>query len=144
MQEIWAASLLLRREMVRVLGRVGRHGFDPGEASSLSVRTSEGGVFLFCSNSFFSGRPSPEVVELHSIEGNQSEPGRILGDDVTLHRGIYSARKDINAVLMAQPPYATSFAAMGRTPDSGVTQETLLGLDDIGLSENERRAAWEV
>lgn len=134
MKDLWDKSYPLRQKIVRCLKEVGRRGFDEAGVASVSVRVGEKGEFLFCSNSYFVERASPEAVGIHNSVGDRVEAGQMLGDDVTLHRGIYGARKDARAILMAQPVYATTYAAMGRVPNAGVTQETLLGLDDVSLS----------
>lgn len=117
MGSLWEESYPLRKAMICCLTRLKQIGFDEAGVASVSVKVGDEGAFLFCCGSYFRGQTSPELVGLHGAEKDSFEPGHYIGDDVTLHRGIFKARENVKAILMAQPLYATALAAMGKVPD---------------------------
>lgn len=135
MDILWHQSFSERRDIIRVLRGLSRSGYDNAQAASVSVRLDDSGHFLFCSSSYFVEKPTPDLVFVHNLGHEVPEPGILVGDDVSLHRDVYAFRDDIRAIVHAQPVYATAFASSGRAPNTAVTQETLLGLDEVGVTE---------
>ena len=49
-----------------------------------------------------------------------------------MHLAIFRCRPDVNAIIHAHPPYATSFAASGRKLDAHLLPETTLFDGEVG------------
>ena len=49
-----------------------------------------------------------------------------------MHLAIYQTRPDVNAIVHAHPPYATSFAASGRKLDANLIPETRIFDGPVG------------
>jgi L-fuculose-phosphate aldolase len=52
--------------------------------------------------------------------------------ETPMHLAIFKCRPDVNAIVHAHPPYATSFAASGRKLDSNLLPETTLFDGPVG------------
>jgi L-fuculose-phosphate aldolase len=52
--------------------------------------------------------------------------------ETPMHLAIFRTRPDVNAIVHAHPPYATSFAASGRKLDSSLLPETTLFDGPVG------------
>ena len=52
--------------------------------------------------------------------------------ETPMHLAIFRSRPDVNAIVHAHPPYATSFAASGRKLDSNLLPETTLFDGPVG------------
>jgi L-fuculose-phosphate aldolase len=52
--------------------------------------------------------------------------------ETPMHLAIFRSRPDVNAIIHAHPPYATSFAASGRKLDSNLLPETTLFDGPVG------------
>src|SRR5215468_12455628 len=71
----------------------------------------------------------PEMMVVVDIEGNPLEPSDLrVSSEWPMHRVIYQARLDINAVVHAHPPYATGFAVAGLSLSKAILSEVVLTL----------------
>src|SRR5215468_11307988 len=71
----------------------------------------------------------PEIMVVVDIEGNPLEPSDLrVSSEWPMHRVIYQARPDINAVVHAHPPYATGFAVAGLSLSKAILSEVVLTL----------------
>src|SRR5215468_10083122 len=71
----------------------------------------------------------PEMMVVVDIEGNPLEPSDLrVSSEWPMHRVIYQARPDINAVVHAHPPYATGFAVAGLSLSKAILSEVVLTL----------------
>lgn len=52
--------------------------------------------------------------------------------ETPMHLAIFRSRPDVNAIIHAHPPYATSFAASGRKLDAHLLPETTLFDGEVG------------
>lgn len=107
--------------------------------SSVSWRVS-GDAFLFASVA----EREPEGVAFFDLGRKNLGPDIALGPDFDLHREIYKARSDLAAIVHAQPVSATVLAAAGRGPTVSLTQETFLGLGDVGVIDYQPRGTCQL
>src|SRR5262249_36302337 len=75
------------------------------------------------------GWMTPEMLCVVDLEGNCLEPSEYkVSSEWPMHRLIYKARPDVNAVVHAHPPYATGFAVAGLSLGKAILSEVVLTL----------------
>ena len=100
-----------RKELTLYGKKIVEKGLAAGPGGNISAR--EGGcVFLSPSGFFLDGIDEKEWVRVHL------ESGRIYGQlrptcEISMHLGIYVARKDVNAVVHTHPPLTVGLISAG-------------------------------
>lgn len=120
----------LRRNLVKFGKWLYRLGFMPGSSGNLSVRVNPECVLATptgCSKYLL----KPEDMVLVDMEGRQLGGSRKVTSEIGIHLAVYSARKDINAVVHAHPPLATGFACAGRALDQPLCAEAIMMLGPV-------------
>ena len=81
------------------------------------------------------GWMKPDMMVVVDIEGNPLEPSDLsVSSEWPMHRVIYQARPDVNAVVHAHPPYATGFAVAGLSLSKAILSEVVLTLGCVPLA----------
>jgi len=92
---------------------IATQGLNPGAAGNLSIRETTG--FLITP----SGLPWDELAEddfVHIAEdGTTSHPRRAPSSEWQLHRDLYQARPEFNAIIHTHAPFCTTLACLHRT-----------------------------
>ena len=143
--------VLLRREMIDIAGQMEKNGLIVAAEGNLSVRL--GGLFAGGTgggrSSFLvtpSGQPKGRLRTQDLLEVGPD--GRTSRGKVTsewpLHRAIYAARPDVQAICHAHSPWSTAFAVAGRDLDGAVLTETAELLPRVPVARRARPGSPEV
>jgi L-fuculose-phosphate aldolase len=99
-----------RKEMARFMRRLYSQGLTTASGGNISVRCEEG-IFI-----------TPSALDKGCIRGKQIGMMAFTGENLTpdlkpsiesaMHIAIYGKRPDVNAIVHAHPPIATSFTAI--------------------------------
>ena len=140
-------ELYLRRGMCELVHRAYRQRLMTSTEGTVSARV-DGESFLI--TPYGVDRSYLEESDLVLIRGGRRERGAIPSRAVVLHREIYAANPEINAVASAQSPAVTAFSVTGTPLDSAFIPESYVVLREIPLVESgrqytdERRLAAEI
>lgn len=125
---------------------VGRRMWTRSQVSSndgnISARMADGNI-LCTPTAVSKGFMEPaEIVKL-------TPDGRVIGpgapsSEALLHLACLCARRDINAVVHAHPPYATAFAALGKPVPTRHLTEIAVSLWEVPCSEYAPPGSLEV
>lgn len=121
-------ELEARREMIKLIRRSYKQGLFTATHGTYSVRLSDGSFII---TPFGRDRAYLEPEDLVRIKGGMKEQGKIPSRAVHAHECIYKANPDINAILLAHPPYAMAFAVTDATFDPRTIPESYILLRDI-------------
>lgn len=123
-----AEELEARREVVRFVRRACARQLMISTEGVMSARVGAG-AFVITPTGF--DRPSVDVEDLVLVSGGMRESGKVPSRSVALHAAIYEGRRDVNAVMTAQPPSALAFAVTGTTLDTKTIPESYILLRDV-------------
>jgi len=107
-----AASL--KKELISVCSRVYQKGWGPGPSGNISVRIPGSNRFLLKTTGRSLGDLRSSDILTVNFEGKVIEGKGRPSKEVWFHIGIYKVRKEVNVVLHAHPPFATSYAVLGK------------------------------
>lgn len=127
---------LLRRAICEVGKLLYERKLIAATDGNLSIRLDKRNILItpagFCKG-FLS---APDIIRLPlAAGGSPSSPATSLqrsSTETPMHLAIFQCRPDVNAVIHAHPPYATSFAASGRKLDARLLPETTLFDGEVG------------
>ena len=82
------------------------------------------------------GWMTTDMMVVVDVDGNPLEPSNYkVSSEWPMHRVIYLARPDVNAVVHFHPPYATGFAVAGLSLDKAILSEVVLTLGCVPLAD---------
>jgi len=102
----------LRLRLVAAARRLSDSGMNPGRSGNLSVRV-EGGFVITPSGAAYE-RMNPDDLVFLDDEGRWGGGQRTPSSEWRLHRDIYNARPEAQAVVHAHSPFATTLACLRR------------------------------
>jgi ribulose-5-phosphate 4-epimerase/fuculose-1-phosphate aldolase len=117
----------LRAVVVAAGRRLGARGLIAAGEGNVSVRLGDGRLLITPA-----GRRKDElatadlVVVPHRPGPDASAGGRRPSSDIAIHRAIYAARPDVQAIVHAHLPAAMALTLAGEVPDPAVLPETAL------------------
>ena len=120
------------QELIRVGKCLGLLHFHAALAGNISVRVDED-RFLCSRHGGDVGNLQPEDLVLCDLDGNVLEGEGRPTSEANMHRAAYRVRADVNAVVHAHPPTATSFAAASKPLDEIELPEMLVVLGPVAL-----------
>jgi len=131
-----AEELAARRDMITLIHRSYQHGLFTATHGTYSVRLSDGSFLI---TPFNQDRAYLQEEDLVRVKAGMKEQGKIPSRAVRMHEMIYSKNPEINAVLLAHPPYAMAFAVTDAAFDPRTIPESYILLRDI-----EKRSFTEI
>jgi L-fuculose-phosphate aldolase len=123
----------LRDRIVATGRRLGARGLISAGEGNISVRLADGTLLVTPS-----GRRKDELAAsdllivpalAHELDANSLGPRP--SSDIAIHRAIYAAREDVQAVVHAHLPAAMALTLAGEVPDPAVLPETALLLPSL-------------
>jgi L-fuculose-phosphate aldolase len=124
----------VREQIVEVATRCYDRGLLVAGDGNISVRVAENRVIATPSG-VSKGWMTPEMMVVVDLEGHPLEPSEHkVSSEWPMHRVIYQARPDINAVVHAHPPHATGFAVAGLSLSKAILSEVVLTLGCVPLA----------
>jgi len=105
----------LRRELIATALEMSRSGLNPGISGNLSVRSGDG-MLITPSGLPYAEMQEADIVYLEGDDaGNPAGMGqRKPSSEWRVHRDVYRARPDAQAILHAHPAHCTALACFGR------------------------------
>lgn len=135
----------IRQEMCEIGRRVYDRGMVAANDGNFSVRLNEKEI-LCTPTGVSKGFMTPEFICRIDTEGRLLEA---KGDfkpssEMKMHLRVYRERPDVQAVVHAHPPYATTFAAAGIPLESPVLSEAILTLGRVPVAKYGTPSTQEV
>lgn len=137
----------LRIEICEAMALLWARGLVGGIEGNLSARLND--ELIICTpGGLPKGHLRPDQLVLVDLQGNQqgsqaarlgfrdqgvSAPALRVSSEFRMHLGLYSARRDVQAVVHAHPPFATSFAYAEQCLDLGGSPEGLAVVGPVAL-----------
>lgn len=123
-----------RDAIVRAGARLGRRGLIAAGEGNLSVRLSADELLITTSGRRKDELDAGELVIVPLDErGADSGSAGSASSDLAIHRAIYAARPDVNAVVHAHVRAAMALTIVGERPDPSALPETALFLPRLPL-----------
>lgn len=137
------ASVVARREIVRVARRLYERGLIAGPDGNVSVRVSESRILITPAGASKVDVSENDIVEI-DIEGRVLDGRGRPSSEVEMHLAAYRHRADVGAVVHAHPPAATAFAVAGESLDERVLPEIVLLVGRVPLVPYARPGSREL
>ena len=121
-----------RQDIVKIVKRACDQGLMLGAFGTISARWNEDDFLITpdgCSN--WDLRPE----DLVQVKNGEREKGKEPCSSAYLHQAIYEKHPDINAIILTQSPYLTSFAITGAEFNVRTIPETWIYLQDVQMVE---------
>lgn len=137
------------REIIQEMCEIGRRVYDRGMVAAndgnFSVKLNEN-EFLCTPTGVSKGFMTPESICRIDADGRLLEAnGRFKpSSEMKMHLRVYKERSDVQAVVHAHPPYATTFAAAGIPLEKPVLSEAILTLGRVPVAKYGTPSTQEV
>ena len=104
----------LRQDLVSVTLKVAERGWAPGSSGNTSLRIPDTNNFLIKATGESMTWTEPDAILKIDSGGKIITGVGKPSKEVGFHLGIYSKRPEVGGVIHAHPPYATSWAIVGK------------------------------
>lgn len=104
-------ELALRKSIIATALEMNAQGLNRGKSGNVSARTDDG-FFVTPTGLAYESMQPVDVVAM-TLDGTAQGP-RLPSSEWRFHRDIYSARREVGAIVHAHSPFATSIACLGR------------------------------
>ncbi|MBN8788158.1 MAG: class II aldolase/adducin family protein [Terrimonas sp.] len=121
-----------RLEICKIIKRACKQGLMLGAYGSVSARWNEND-FLITPEGI--SKWDITINDIVQVKDGMREKGKIPSSAARLHQAIYEKHKEINAIIITQSPYLTSFAITGATFNVRTIPETWIYLQDVQMVE---------
>jgi L-fuculose-phosphate aldolase len=121
--------------IIEIGKRLWTRGFVAANDGNISVRINLDEI-LITPTGVSKGFMTPEMILKLDLSGERitEHPVYKPSSETKMHLEIYQQREDIQAVVHAHPPYATSFAVSGMAPNPCVLPEAVLTLGAVPIA----------
>ena len=125
----------IRQEMCEIGRRVYDRGMVAANDGNFSVKLNNN-EFLCTPTGVSKGFMTPEYICRIDAEGRLLEANGDFkpSSEMKMHLRVYKERPDVQAVVHAHPPYATTFAAAGIPLEKPVLSEAILTLGKVPVA----------
>lgn len=125
----------IKQEMCEIGRRVYNRGMVAANDGNFSVKLSDN-EFLCTPTGVSKGFMTPEYICKIDAEGKLLEANGDFkpSSEMKMHMRVYKERPDVQAVVHAHPPYATTFAAAGIPLEQPVLSEAVLTLGRVPVA----------
>lgn len=122
----------IKREICDVGKRMYDHGFAAANDGNISVKVNDNEYY--CTPTGVSkGFMTPDMIIKVDGEGNVLEGSLKPSSEFKMHLRVYKRRPDVNAVVHAHPPVATSFAVANIPLDQFILPECCIWLGSVPI-----------
>lgn len=122
-----------RLELCKIVRRACQQGLMQGAFSSVSTRWQDNDFIITPHNH---SKWDLSLEDMVQIKNGKREQGKIPCSAVGLHQAIYEQHKDINSIILTQPPYLMSFAITGAEFNVRSIPETWIYLQDVRMIDS--------
>lgn len=122
-----------RKEIAYFMRRLYKRGLTTTSGGNISLKLADG-IILITSSQTDKGRMKAADIGMTDMQGNQLSPKLKLSMETGMHIAVYKVRPDINAIVHAHPPLATSFAVAHKSIDTALMGESRAVLGNIAIA----------
>ncbi len=113
--------------------RLYEQGFAAANDGNISARMDDNSI-LTTPTGVSKGELTPEMLVLVDASGKVLAGEGRPSSELVLHLRVYARRPDVKAIVHAHPPYATSFAVIGRPLDEPLIAEAIVHVGPVALA----------
>ncbi|PKP52396.1 MAG: aldolase [Bacteroidetes bacterium HGW-Bacteroidetes-1] len=132
-----------KKELAYFMRRLYKRGLTTTSGGNISLRISDDRILITPSQTD-KGRMKSTDIGVLNINGEIIHSQLKLSMETGLHLAIYKARPDINAIVHAHPPFATSFAAAHQDINTNLLSESRAILGTPLLSSYALMGSYEL
>lgn len=135
----------IREEICDVCHKLWQRGIVAANDGNVSVKLADG-TFLCTPSGVSKSAMRPEMLVHLDGEGKvlSAAEGYKPSSEMKMHLRCYEKRPDVNAVVHAHPPIATSYASMGKALDGYQTMENVVNLGAVPVAPYAQPSTDEV
>lgn len=139
------SEAIIRQEMCEIGRRVYERGMVAANDGNFSVKLNEN-EFLCTPTGVSKGFMTPEFICRIDARGQLLEENGDFkpSSEMKMHLRVYQERPDVQAVVHAHPPYATTFAAAGIGLEQPILSEAVLTLGKVPVAKYGTPSTQEV
>jgi L-fuculose-phosphate aldolase len=123
----------LRSEIIAAVRQFNKSGLSFGRSGNVSARTPEG--FLITPSAVAYEDMAAEIINELDLAGKVIDGSLEPSSEWHMHRAIYRARRDVNAIVHVHSPYATGIACTRKPIPAFHYMVTVLGGDCIPCAD---------
>ncbi len=125
----------IRKQICDIGKRIYTNGFCAANDGNISVKMNAK-EFLCTATGISKGFMTPDMICKVDNHGNvlQSSGGLKPSSEIKMHMRVYNERPDVNAVVHAHPPYATSHAIAGIPLTQPIMPEAVIALGCVPIA----------
>ncbi len=134
-RQVVNSELEFKKKILDIGNRMWARGLVAANDGNISVRIGEDEI-LTTPTGVSKGNMAPDMIIRMNMDGEviSQNGGFRPSSEVRMHIQVYRQRKDINSVVHAHPPYATSFAVAGIPLDKCVLPEAIMTLGAVPIA----------
>ncbi|MDD6763466.1 MAG: class II aldolase/adducin family protein [Clostridiales bacterium] len=135
----------IKKEMCEIGRRIYNDGFVAANDGNFSVKIDEN-TFYVTPTGVSKGFMTPEMICKVDGKGNLKEANGQWrpSSEFKMHLKVYQERPDVNAVVHAHPPIATSFAIAGVSLDKLIMPEAIIFLGAVPIAQYGTPSTMEI
>jgi len=126
----------IKKQICEIGKRIYDKGFIAANDGNISVKISAK-EFLCTPTGVSKGFMTPDMICKVDADGNvlQAKGGYRPSSEIKMHMRVYKERPDVNSVVHAHPPYATSYAIVGIPLTEPIMPEAVIMLGCVPIAE---------
>ncbi len=105
----------IKHDLVRAARKLVETGLTRGTSGNISARSPDRTDFWVTASGCSLGEASREDLVKVAFDGAVDEGSRAPSSEWRIHRDVYCARPEVQAIVHAHPPYATTIACLRRS-----------------------------
>ncbi len=134
----------IKKEICEIGKRIYNDGFVAANDGNISVKVDDN-TFFATPTGVSKGYMTPDMICKVDGKGNLKEPNKWRpSSEFKMHLRVYQERPDVNAVVHAHPPIATSFAIAGIPLDKLIMPEAVIFLGAVPIAEYGTPSTMEI
>lgn len=134
----------IRKEICEYGKRIYNNGFVAANDGNISVKVDDNTYFA-TPTGVSKGYMTPDMICKVDGQGNLKEPCKWKpSSEFKMHLKVYQERPDVNAVVHAHPPIATSFAIAGIPLDKLIMPEAVIFLGSVPIAQYGTPSTMEI
>ncbi len=142
---MYKSDFEIKREICEIGRRVYQNGYCAANDGNISVKVDEN-TFFTTPTGVSKGYMTPDMICKVDANGNPKEStGKYRpSSEFKMHLKVYQERPDVNAVVHAHPPIATSFAIAGIALDKLIMPEAVIFLGGVPIAQYGTPSTMEI
>ena len=134
----------IKKEICEIGRRIYNDGFVAANDGNISVKVDDN-TFFATPTGVSKGYMTPDMICKVDGQGNLKESNKLRpSSEFKMHLRVYQERSDVNAVVHAHPPIATSFAIAGIPLDKLIMPEAVIFLGAVPIAEYGTPSTMEI